>query len=252
MVRLLRGEARLIGIYLSIAIAMVCVTPWSGQVLRYLAPVLPFIALAFLTCMERVQELSRSRSAGKGRLLASAVSLLIPLLIFSESFFSLKTGIRSFREVAIYENKAGIQRNYWLIHYPRSFSSVEAGLKWLAGHADRQSIVAVSMPQWVYLKTGLRTVMPPLESDPLKAQQLIDSVPASYLILDRMIMESSFNNAFPALVQNSPEKFFLKLFHTIYTLLFYKTIVLDLLILKKRCLRKNLMGLCIQNADLVR
>jgi hypothetical protein len=206
IVRLLRGEARLIGIYLSLAIAMVCLTPWGGQVLRYLAPLLPFIALAFLTCMKRIQELIRSRYAGKQRFLASAVSPLIPLLILSGSFFSLKIGIRNFRQMAIYENKAGIQRNYWLFHYPRSFSSVEAALKWLVGHADRQSIVAVSMPQWVYLKTGLRTVMPPLESDPLKAQQLIDSVPASYLILERMIMEGSFNNAFPALVQNSPEK----------------------------------------------
>lgn len=206
MVCLWRGEARLIGIYLSLAIAMVCATPWSGQILRYLAPILPFVGLAFLTCMVRIQELSRSRLAGKGRLFTSAVSLIIPLLILSETLFSLRTGIRDFRQPAIYESQAGIQRNYWLFHYPHSFSSVEVGLKWLAGHADRQSIVAVSMPQWVYLKTGLRTVMPPLESDPLKAQQLIDTVPASYLILDRMIMESSFNNAFPALVQNSPEK----------------------------------------------
>jgi hypothetical protein len=206
MVCLWRGEARLIGIYLSLAIAMVCATPWSGQILRYLAAILPFVGLAFLTCMVRIQELSRFRFRGKGRLFASAVSLVIPLLILSETLASLRTGIRDFRQPAIYENHAGIQSNYWLFHYPHPFPSVEAGLKWLAGHADHQAIVAVSMPQWVYLKTGLRTVMPPLESDPLKAQQLIDSVPASYLILDRMIMEGSFNNIFPALVRNSPEK----------------------------------------------
>src|SRR5205814_6369069 len=55
MVRLLRGEALLIGIYLSLAVTSVCVTHWGGQVLRYLAPVLPFISLAVFNFIELVE-----------------------------------------------------------------------------------------------------------------------------------------------------------------------------------------------------
>jgi hypothetical protein len=40
------------------------------------------------------------------------------------------------------------------------------------------------MPHWMYLRTGLKAVMPPFETDPVKAQALLDSVPVTYLLLD--------------------------------------------------------------------
>ena len=48
---------------------------------------------------------------------------------------------------------------------------------WVRDHAAPGDIVAAAMPQWVYLKTGLKTVMPPLESDSKKAESLLNSVP---------------------------------------------------------------------------
>ena len=92
------------------------------------------------------------------------------------------------------------------MHCPGVFSSVQTGLAWLATNADRQAIVAISMPHWAYLNMGLKTVMPPLESDPVKAQEMLDSVPVSYLVLEGMFMEGDFNSKFPLLVRNSPER----------------------------------------------
>jgi len=51
-------------------------------------------------------------------------------------------------------------------------------------HAKPSDVIAVSMPHWVYLRTGNKTVMPPFESDSIKAQQLLESVPVTYLVLD--------------------------------------------------------------------
>ena len=46
--------------------------------------------------------------------------------------------------------------------------------------------------------------MPPLEANPLQQQRLIDSVPVTYLVLDRMVMGGQFNEKLPAMVQAFP------------------------------------------------
>jgi hypothetical protein len=65
-----------------------------------------------------------------------------------------------------------------------AFRALDAGLDWVMAHAKSGDIIAVSMPHWAYLRTGNKTVMPPFESDPIKAEQLLESVPVTYLILD--------------------------------------------------------------------
>jgi hypothetical protein len=42
-------------------------------------------------------------------------------------------------------------------------------------------VIAAGDPQWVYLRTGRKAVLAPLEIDGKKALQLIDSVPVKYL-----------------------------------------------------------------------
>lgn len=57
-------------------------------------------------------------------------------------------------------------------------------MDWLLAHAGSGDVIAVSMPHWVYLRTGNKVVMPPFESDPVKAEELLTSVPVRYLVLD--------------------------------------------------------------------
>ena len=194
----------LIPIYLSTTILAICTTAWPGQFARYLAPAEPFLLLASFGCLLELGRLIRLKFPSSS--LGSAIPLAIVLLMLAESAVSWISGNRHFCDKAVYEDVKGAVREYRLFHYAGAASSAQTGLKWLVAHADRRAIVAVSMPQWVYLKTGLKTVMPPLDPDPQKAQQLIDTVPATYFILDKLAMESYFNERFSGLVANSPGK----------------------------------------------
>ena len=40
------------------------------------------------------------------------------------------------------------------------------------------------MPHWAHLLTGMKTVVPPFEQDPARAEALLDSVPTRYIVMD--------------------------------------------------------------------
>ena len=66
--------------------------------------------------------------------------------------------------------------------------------------AQSGEVVATYAPQWVYLRTGLKAVMPPFELNPERAQNLLDSVPVTYLLL-----EDSFTKEYvPIVTQRYP------------------------------------------------
>ena len=73
--------------------------------------------------------------------------------------------------------------------------ALNAGLSWLMKRAQPNEVVATYAPQWVYLRTGLKAVMPPFELNPEQAQKLLDSVPVTYLIF-----EDSFTKRYVSLV----------------------------------------------------
>jgi hypothetical protein len=51
-------------------------------------------------------------------------------------------------------------------------------------------IVAAGTPQWIYLQTRLKAVMPPFESNPALAQKQLDEVPVKYLIIGKDVIGS--------------------------------------------------------------
>jgi hypothetical protein len=94
---------------------------------------------------------------------------------------------------------------YHVLHYSGEYPDTEEALAWLRKRADSNSVLAVTMPQWVYLQSGFKAVMPPLTTDPVKAERLIDTVPVSFVILEQLLMNDNFNTYFPNLVQKSPD-----------------------------------------------
>ena len=60
------------------------------------------------------------------------------------------------------------------------------------------------MPHWTYLRTGRKTVMPPFERDPAKAQELLDSVPVRYVVVDKTGIDFTRDYTLP-LLRNSPQ-----------------------------------------------
>ena len=89
-----------------------------------------------------------------------------------------------FHQKVAYSGRNGEPVSYRLFFYSDAHRAFDAGIDWLRLRAKPDAVVASSMPQWVFLRSGLKSVMPPFEQDPLRAQHLLDSVPVSYLILD--------------------------------------------------------------------
>jgi hypothetical protein len=63
------------------------------------------------------------------------------------------------------------------------------------------------MPGWVYLRTGLKAVMPPFEPAPERAQALLESVPVRYLMVENPGELTNFAWRYTAAVlREFPEK----------------------------------------------
>jgi len=178
-----RGNLR-IPLYVLSSVLVVCLTPWPEQFNRYLMPTVPVLSLSL--CMALVRMLKRSRQVRSekltymGRILVCAIAIGIVLQQI------VTTGaVYAKRHLPVqYQTRQGETIGYRLFFYMDSYRALDSGVDWLIAHADSRDIIAVAMPQWVYLRTGNKTVMPPFESDPVKAQQLLESVPVSYLIMD--------------------------------------------------------------------
>jgi hypothetical protein len=92
-----------------------------------------------------------------------------------------------------------------MFFYTPAWQLHDTALDWLESEANSDEIVGTTTPHWLYLKTGLKAVMPPFESDVSEAQRLVDSVPVNYLIVDRLeFVDISQRYAAP-IVQAFPE-----------------------------------------------
>jgi hypothetical protein len=102
-----------------------------------------------------------------------AVELTVMLFVYAKK-----------HQNVIYEGRSGQRVVYRLFFYDDSYRALDTALDWLKKRAMPEDIVTSSMPHWVYLRTGLKAVMPPFEVNPVKAQMLLDTVPVRYLFLE--------------------------------------------------------------------
>ena len=166
------------------SVLLVCLTPWPEQFNRYLGPTVPLLALSLCTAIAWALKQSRQCSL---TLWSGALRVVACLVVVGISLQQVATTVAVYAErhlEARYHTRQGETVGYRLFFYMDSYRALDAGVDWLMAHAGSGDVIAVSMPHWVYLRTGNKVVMPPFESDPLKAQQLLESVPVTYLILD--------------------------------------------------------------------
>ncbi len=196
----------LISAAIFLTIAAICTTPWPGQFARYLAPILPLLLLAFLSGLGAFGTASR-------RLLPHVVTRRLKpfriagmAIVLCECCIAFQSGNRNFLDKAYYRDENGERKSYKLLHYSGEYPDTEDALDWLKKRADRKAVIAVTMPQWVYLQSGFKAVMPPLTTDPENAVKLSDTVPVSFVIVEDLLMNDNFNTYFPKLVAESPDK----------------------------------------------
>jgi hypothetical protein len=174
-----RGEYVIPG-YVATTLLVLCVAaPWPTQQVRYLAPIAPLLILGLVVFLSAVRgQLLRSRRP-RVRLLSDAVLVAV----FANSLATwVQVHTTFFSPNPWISDAQGRVYSYRQVFEHDGRIALDEAITWLRTHANRSAIVSAAMPQWVYLRTGLQSVMPPLESDPEYAQALLDSVPVRFLI----------------------------------------------------------------------
>jgi hypothetical protein len=165
-------------------IAIVWLTPWRVQFTRYLMPLMPFLTICamigFLTTNAALQKSARVRVVARLALfsvvaLSCILHLLIPLKLFR---------LRA-DKIAVF-SASGIGQHFRFFAHDASWQGWEEAADWIDAHTPREVIVATSAPHLLYLLTGRRAVLPPMELEPAREQQLLEGVPVSYVIVDRL------------------------------------------------------------------
>jgi hypothetical protein len=195
----------LISTYVLLSLAALCATPWPEQFGRYLTPLGAFLDLALFLALQSLLKppgcvaLGRLQCAGR----IFAICTLTTLAFIHTVVFSY-TYLKQHPEVS-YDNRRGRQIAYPLFNYTDAHRVFDKGLDWLMLRAKPGEVAACSMPSWAYLRTGLKSVMPPLVVDPAKAAALLDSVPVRYLIIDDGLAVDTRRYTIPV-VMHSPER----------------------------------------------
>jgi hypothetical protein len=172
----------LLPLYVLFSIAVLCLTPWPQQFPRYLMPLTPFLVLSLLTALLAAPEMSIKWGNWK-RVAPKFLGLVVSLILLQHALTVSGVYTRRHQNV-MYQDRMGEPIQYKLFYYRDAHRALDAGLDWLREHAKPQEVLAGSMPHWMFLRTGLKTVMPPFEADPVKAQGMLDSVPVTYLLQD--------------------------------------------------------------------
>ena len=127
-----------------------------------------------------------SNWSGFGKYLGAA-TLFVVLLMELFSFFTSYT--RDHQQISYLDRNERVIK-YRLFYYDQMDRDFDFCVTYLRQNAKPDDVVAAGTPHWIYLRTGLKSVMPPFESDTPKAQQLLDSVPVRYLMIGKDVIKS--------------------------------------------------------------
>ncbi len=114
-----------------------------------------------------------------GAVLGSALLIQVLVTVF--------VYLREYRPIA-YVDVSGRPVAYRLFFYNEAQRGFDEAIEYIRAHAGPTQVVAAGTPHWIHLRTGLKTVMPPLERDVDTAQRLLDSVPVRYLVIGRDVV----------------------------------------------------------------
>ena len=169
-----------------LSVALVCLTPWPEEFKRYLTPIAPFLTIAAILALERVDAALRARGSHRSALLGSLASpALLVLLLIIQTFAAVRLFRDRDRDGASFLPGGGASGPRFFYH-GRSWLAWEQAAAWIGARANASAIVATSAPHQLYLQTGLRAVYPPMDSDPEQAHRLLETLPASYVIVDEL------------------------------------------------------------------
>jgi len=173
-----------IPLYVVFSLIAICATPWPGQFNRYLVPVAPFLSLSLFLALRSIAGIVAGRLSLRPRLVAATAAGALLSLILASQLPALFVLFTTWHQKVEWQATNGARLEYRLFFYQGFYPAADAAVGWLRGRARASDVVAATDPQWVYLRTGLKSILPPFEPDPAKAQSLLDSVPVTFLMID--------------------------------------------------------------------
>ncbi len=198
-----QGEV-FIPVYLLLVLVAVCLTPWPDQWTRYWAPTVPFLALSLFRCVLALRSDSLIFRWNL-KIARFTVACLVGLIFLCQILTLYTTYVHQAGQATYLDRNGHVVSHRLFFYKEEGYRELNAGLDWLMTHAQSQDIVAASMPHWVYLRTGLKSVMPPFERDPGKMQALLDSARITYVVMDASPVNFTRDYALP-LLKNAPHR----------------------------------------------
>ena len=196
-----RGGESFIPLYFMASIALICLTPWPEQFTRYLTPLTPFLAVALLYGLAF---LSASFGFG-GRHAAGFITAVLLMVVLFVQGFSLVKNMTVLHQPASYYDAKGKESRYPLFFYSPLWRALDNSLEWVRQRAHPRDVIAATVPHSAYLRTGLKTVLPPMVPNHAQAQRLLDSVPVKYLVVDTLEYPGISQRYAAPLVAQHPE-----------------------------------------------
>jgi hypothetical protein len=163
------------------SVALMCLTPWPGQFARYLTPVAGLLILC--AAIAAVQAGKWISSASK-RKWTQPIPLGLAVAVSFAAAFPMIAKIYAPRLRAMIHPHQPISDRL-LFYYDDKWTAYADALDWLHENAKPNSILATDTPHWAYIRTGLKSVMLPMEKNPAEACRLLDTVPVNYVVIDR-------------------------------------------------------------------
>jgi hypothetical protein len=179
-----KREQWFLSLYFGMTLALVVVTPWQNQFWRYLSPVAPltlmFVFLILMRARQRLIELKAEwpRAAAAFVAIGPVAGMLIVQTVVVVHLF------RSMEPVSYYDSD-GREHVFKLLDYGSEWHALDPTFEWIRRNTVAAAVIATSVPQLAYLRTGHKAVLPPFELNPNIANLLLEEVPVTYLVLDR-------------------------------------------------------------------
>jgi hypothetical protein len=186
------------------SVGLVLTTPWPAQFNRYLTPLEAFLSICVFMALSQIAASLQRGDAWANNLARGGLIGIVSLMFGTATYTSLRQFYYRAKPdgIVIGENTA----SYHLFAHDSSWQDWEKAAAWIDTQTPRNSIVATSAPHFLYLHTGRLAVLPPMESDPVRARHLLESVPVSYVIVDNWkFLDLSRRYARPAMESNSAD-----------------------------------------------
>jgi uncharacterized membrane protein (UPF0136 family) len=199
------GRHWFLSLYFAFTLALVALTPWRDQFWRYLAPVTPLMLIFLMLALRAMRQWLTGQSAKWGSIAGTAIiTVPIAVMLLVQSAAAVYF-LRTMPPVSYYDS-FGREQTLHLLTYQPHWHSLDPTFEWVRHHATANAVVATSVPQLAYLRTGHKTVLPPLESDPREANRLLDEVPVDYLVLDKLGRPYISEHYVEPVIAKRPEK----------------------------------------------